>query len=99
MARNNNVDIPLATWTQLTNANASAIRVQQVSGTSGLLMLQSTNGVTAPTTLVGVIVLKSGDVLAADLTIAQLWPGVAGANRVWAFASTASVASVSHADA
>jgi len=33
------------------------------------------------------------------MTIAQLWPGVAGANRVWAFATTASVASVSHADA
>jgi len=97
MARNNNVDIPLATWTQLTNANASAIRVQSVSATE--MMLQATNGVTAPTTLVGVIVLTGGNVLAADLTIAQLWPGVAGANRVWAFANAVSVASVSHADA
>jgi len=96
MALNNNVEIPRAVWTQLTNANALAIRVQSVSATE--MMLQATNGVTAPTTLLGAIVLTGGNVLAADLTIAQLWPGVAGANRVWAFASTASVASVSHAD-
>jgi hypothetical protein len=44
-------------------------------------------------------VLAGGAVLAADLTIAQLWPGVTGANRVWAFVIAASVASVSHADA
>ena len=99
MARNDNVEIPPAVWTQLTNANASAIRVQQVSGTSMILALQATNGSTAPTTQVGVIVLTAGNVLAADMTIAQLWPGVDGANRVWAFANTASVASVSHADA
>jgi len=49
--------------------------------------------------MLGTIVLGGGNVLAADMTIAQLWPGVAGANRVWAFANTASVASVSHADA
>ena len=97
MARNNNVEIPPAVWTQLTNANASSIRVQSVSGSE--MRLQATNGTTAPTTQVGTIALAGGAVLAADLTIAQLWPGVAGANRVWAFANTASVASVSHADA
>ena len=97
MARNDNVTIPATTWTQLTNANATAIRVQSVSGTE--IMLQATNGTTAPTTLLGVIVLPGGDVLAADLPIAQLWPGVTGANRVWAFSSPASVVSVSHADA
>ena len=99
MARNDNVTIPATTWTQLTNANALSIRVQQVSGTSMILALQATNGIVAPTTQLGVIVLPGGDVLAADLPIAQLWPGVTGANRVWAFASVDSVASVSHADA
>ena len=97
MARNDNVAIPALTWTQLTNANATAIRVQSVILSE--MTLQATNGVTAPTTQVGTIALAGGAVLAADLTIAQLWPGVTGANRVWAFATTASVASVSHADA
>jgi hypothetical protein len=97
MARNDNVTIPALTWTQLTNANATALRVQSVILSE--MTLQATNGTTAPTTQVGVIVLAGGAVLAADLTIAQLWPGVTGANRVWAFAITASVASVSHADA
>jgi hypothetical protein len=97
MARNDNVAIPALTWTQLTNANATAIRVQSVILSE--MTLQATNGVTAPTTQVGVIVLAGGAVLAADLTIAQLWPGVTGANRVWAFARTPSLASVSHADA
>jgi len=97
MARNDNVAIPALTWTQLTNANTTAIRVQSVILSE--MTLQATNGVTAPTTQVGVIVLAGGAVLAADLTIAQLWPGVTGANRVWAFATAASVASVSHANA
>jgi hypothetical protein len=97
MARNDNVAIPALTWTQLTNANTTAIRVQSVILSE--MTLQATNGVTAPTTQVGAIVLAGGAVLAADLTIAQLWPGVTGANRVWAFARTPSVASVSHADA
>jgi hypothetical protein len=97
MARNDNVTIPAITWTQLTNANTTAIRVQSVIGSE--MRLQATNGTTAPTTQVGVIVLAGGAVLAADLTIAQLWPGVTGANRVWAFTTAASVASVSHADA
>ena len=97
MARNNNVEIPPAVWTQLTNADASSIRVQSVSATE--MRLQATTGVTAPSTLLGTIVLGGGNVLAADLTIAQLWPGVDGAPRVWAFANTGSVASVSHADA
>jgi hypothetical protein len=97
MARNDNVTIPALTWTQLTNASATAIRVQSVILSE--IRLQATNGVTAPTTQVGVIVLAGGAVLAADLTIAQLWPGVTGANRVWAFALTATAASVSHADA
>ena len=97
MARNDNVAIPALTWTQLTNANTTAVRVQSVILSE--MTLQATNGVTAPTTQVGVIVLAGGAVLAADLTIAQLWPGVTGANRVWAFATAASVASVSHANA
>ena len=97
MARNDNVEIPPYVWTQLTNANASSIRVQSVSATE--MILQATNGATAPSTMLGTIVLGGGNVLAADMTIAQLWPGVAGANRVWAFANTPSVASVSHADA
>ena len=71
MARNDNVEIPPAVWTQLTNADASSIRVQSVSGSE--MMLQATNGTTAPTTQVGTIVLGGGNVLAADMTIAQLW--------------------------
>jgi len=41
MARNDNVEIPPAVWTQLTNADASSIRVQSVSATE--MMLQATH--------------------------------------------------------
>jgi len=97
MARNDDVTLVANIWTQLTNANAAAIRVAN-AGVSSVL-LKATSGVAAPTNTTGSIVLNSGETLAADLTLAQLWPGVAGANRLWALSGTNSTVSVSHADA
>jgi hypothetical protein len=89
--------LPAGVWTQLTNANASAIRVQNQSGIT--VELQATNGGTAPSDNRGSIGLEARETLAADLTLAQLWPGIVGANRIWAFAYTSVTVSVSHADA
>jgi hypothetical protein len=97
MARNDDVALTRGTWAQLTNANAAALRVANISGYG--LTLQATAGATAPESRAGSLVLGALQVLAADLTIAQLWPGVAGANRVWAMPDIDCTVSVSHADA
>jgi trimethylamine:corrinoid methyltransferase-like protein len=99
--RNDSVTVPENTATQLTNANAAAIRVHADPRSCSVeVELQATAGATAPASWAGSVVLRPGETLAADLTIAQLWPGVTGANRVWARSLRSGVSlSVSHADA
>ena len=97
MARNDDIALTRGVWTQLTNANAAAVRVQNYGGHS--VYLQATVGATAPTSRAGAMHLGGGDTMAADLTIAQLWPGVTGANRIWGMTDVAGTVSVSHADA
>ena len=96
MARNDTIILPQGVWTQLTNANASALRVQNLGGYT--LQLQATAGAVAPTSISGAVELRSGETLSADLTLAQLWPGVTGANRVYAISDVVAPVSVSHAD-
>ena len=63
----------------------------------GEVLLLATNGTTAPANTDGHIVLLRGQTLPADLTLAQLWPGVAGANHVWACTQAVITLQVSHA--
>jgi hypothetical protein len=97
MARNDDITLPAGVWTQLTNANAAAVRVQNKTGYS--ILLKATNGTTAPTTTVGALEILPFTVLDAGMPLADLWPGVAGANRLWAFSDIGATVSVSHADA
>lgn len=95
MARNDNVACAANAWTQLTNSDIAAIRVQNYGGET--LALKATVGATPPANTTGAVGLAPGEVLAADLTLADLFPGVVGANRLYAYAYSATVASVSHA--
>lgn len=98
MARNDTFGLPSGAWTQLTNANASAVRVQNRSGYS--ILISATHGTTAPTTVNGAIEVLPFQTLAADMTLAQLWPGVdPAANRLWAWSDNGATVSVSHANA
>lgn len=95
MARNDDVDCAADVWTQLTSGNVSAIRVG--SDVKHIVKLQATLGTTEPSSDAGSVHLPVGSTLAADLTLAQLWPGIDGANRVWAKPDGAVTLSVSHA--
>lgn len=97
MARNDTFGLTSGVWTPLTNANATAVRVQNRSGYS--ILISATNGATAPTTVQGAIEVLPYQTLAADMTLADLWPGVTGANRLWALSDNGATVSVSHADA
>jgi len=96
MPSNADLSIPALTWTQLTTNDIGAIRVTNISS-GAMILLKATVGITAPTDRDGAIPLAAGSTWAADLTIAQVWPGISGANRIWAFSQDASRASVSHA--
>ena len=95
MPRNTNIQITAATWTQLTDANITSARVQNHGSIP--IYVMATVGAVAPTSVNGAIVLHSGDAFAADLTLAQLFPGVSGANRLYAFCDVSVPVSVSHA--
>jgi hypothetical protein len=95
MAQNTTLTLAANTWTQLTDGNVTAMRVCNF-GTEGI-WLQATVGATPPTNTNGGLPLLPGQVMAADLTLADLWPGVSGANRVYAFSPVAAKVSVSNA--
>lgn len=82
-------------WTLLTDSAVTAIRVQNKSVQS--IMLQATFGAVPPTVFDGSVMLFGKQTLAADLTLAQLWPGVTGADRVYAYVDNPVALSVSHA--
>lgn len=95
MPQNTTISLAAATWQQLTDANVTSIRVVNL-GTEPI-WLQATVGASAPSTTNGGLPLRPGEILAADLTLAQLWPGVASANRVYAYSPNAARVSISHA--
>jgi hypothetical protein len=96
MAQNTTVSFDIADgWTQLTDANITAITFQVRTG--GTVLIQATSGATAPSADEGSLTYKTGQG-EANRSLADLFPGVSGANRVYAKAagSNASVF-VSHA--
>ena len=97
MARHETIILPQGVWTQLTNANAVAVRVQNLGGYT--LKLQATIGAVPPVSDSGAVDLRSGETFAMDMTLAQMWGGVVGANRLYALSVVAASVSVSHADA
>ena len=80
----------------LSNGAADAARVHNLNGAS--IDIQVTSANVAPTSRDGALPLGVGETMAADLPLAALFPGVgAGPFFVWAFASTPTTLSVSHA--
>jgi hypothetical protein len=97
MPQNTTITCPAGVWTLLTTNNAPALRVANMS--TETIWLQGTVGTTPPTGasgLNGAIPVLPNQILAADLTLEHLFPGISGANRVYAFAPAPAILSVSH---
>lgn len=94
MPRNMTVSIPAATWTQLTADNITALRVQNLCGYTVYIM--ATVGAVAPTSVAGAILLNPLQGVAANVPLADLFPGVVGANRVYGYCDVPAAVSVSH---
>ena len=81
MAQSDTLDVGPSAWVQLTNANATAVTIQCLQSSVFVL---ATAGAVAPTATDGAFLLTPGEGLTGDL--ADLWPGVASATRVYALA-------------
>lgn len=90
-----NVAVTTTAAAQLTTS-VSAARVHNLGQVD--VILQATATSTPPTDRAGGIKLAAGQTLAADLPLAELFPGIgAGAMFLWAFADVATTLAVSHA--
>ncbi len=93
MPQNTTVTATPNVWTQVTDANVSAITFQNVSGYHG--MFSGTTGATAPTSMAGAIRYNPGQGERSVL-MADLFPGIA-AVRLWVLSEQAISVMVSHA--
>lgn len=94
MAQNTTKTLTAETWTQLTDADISAITFQNRSQYDVLITVQ--NGATAPTTFDDAIKYGPGQGERA-VSLADLAPGVTTPNRVFAWSRVAAEVFVSHA--
>ena len=94
MPANTTVTVPANTWTQITSNDVSAITFQNL-GTGGLAVL-ATVGATPPTSRAGSVEYPSmfGE---KNATLAELFPGISGANRVYVHSVAPGEVMVSHA--
>jgi hypothetical protein len=88
------IDVPADTWTLLTTSDVVTLTFQNV----GLhqLFIKPTVGTSAPANTNGaaIYVPLAGE---RNMALADLFPGVSGANRLWAFGRQGGRMMVSHA--
>lgn len=95
-ARHAPVNVTPGATVAVSDGSVTAIRVNNL--TAGEVFLQATATSAPPANRNGAQRLGPYGTLAADLTLANLFPGVgAGPFWVWAFADTPATLSVSHA--
>ena len=93
MPKNDTDHIPGGAWVQLTNADVTAITFANVG--TNVVRVTATVGAIAPTSIRGSIPYPPGWGECRDLS--EIWKGVPGANRVWAYAGQPTDVFVSHA--
>ncbi len=92
MARNENVEVPAKTWTELTNTDVTEITFQ----VGDPVHIVGTVGATPPTSVGGSIRYPEGTG-ERNVALSELFPGVSGATRVYAWSFSGSAVTVSHA--
>lgn len=96
MAQNTTILVPKWTWTLLTDSDVSEATFVNNGGST--VLLQATVGETPPTTLLGAIPYPPGYGASSAQSLADLFPGVSSATRLYAYGrDDASSVTVSHA--
>lgn len=94
MPQNTTINTTANAWVQLTDANIATITFQNVG--SNHILIKATVGAVAPTSTDGAIRYNPGQG-ERNGALTDLFPGVAGANRVYAYATEVVPVVVSHA--
>ncbi len=94
MAQNTTTTIAAAPWTQLTDADIARITFQNVG--SNHVLIKATIGASTPTNATGAIRYNPGQG-ERNVLLTDLFPGLVGANRVYAYSPDATQIVVSHA--
>ena len=94
MAQNTTITVPAGAWTQLTDADIASITFQNIG--SNHIMVKATTDGTAPTNYAGAIRYNPGQG-ERNVALSDLFPGLAGRDRLWAYATDATQVVVSHA--
>ena len=84
--------VPASNWIELTEADVTNITIQNLGTAS--IFVQATTG-SAPTTTAGSIEYP-GAAKETNVGISELFPGVIGADRLWAYSLTSTDVFVSH---
>ena len=92
MAQNTDIVLPIGAWTQLTDADVTAITFQNKSG--NYILVKGTVGATAPTNNDGAIRYNPGQG-ERNVSLSDLFPGIS-ASRVYAYAPNGAEVMVSH---
>ena len=93
MPRHATVSVPAKTWTELTASDATNVTFENLEPSQ--IFIQATTGA-APADLEGALKYTSvqGEI---NVALAEAFPGVSGAVRVWAWSKTGARVAVSHA--
>ena len=94
MAQNTTIAVAAATWTQLTDADITSITFQNIG--SNHCMIKATTDDTAPTDFTGALRYNPGQG-ERNALLDDLFPGLAGCDRIWAYSTDATQVVVSHA--
>jgi hypothetical protein len=94
MAQHDTIDVVKDVWTQITNADVTAITFQNLTG--GDLWIKGTTSAVAPTDLTDAIVYSPNEG-EANVPMADLFPGLGGADRVYVYTQRGGWVFVSHA--
>ena len=94
MPQNTTVNIAANTWTQITDANVTALTFQNISG--NFVRVKGTVGATAPTDLAGSLRYNPGQG-ERNVALTDLFPGISGVNRLYVFADSGAQVVVSNA--
>ena len=85
---------PPKEWVELTTADVSEITFQNVG--NGTMWVKATVGSVEPTSTSGSLEYPGG-AREVDVLLSDLFPGIAGANRLWAYSDVGTTVAVSHA--
>jgi len=81
-------------WVELTDAEVSSVTFQNVGERA--VYVKGTAGSDAPADFDGILEFPPGSQVVSNL-LADLFPGIVGVNRLWAYANGLTTVSVSHA--